>query len=46
MLIHVCVIFSESEPLIEDEAEDWKENQDWEQEADDRENSDPNKVVA
>ncbi|XP_046353220.2 transcription initiation factor TFIID subunit 3-like [Haliotis rufescens] len=34
----------ESEPLIEDEAEDWKENQDWEQEADDRENSDPNKM--
>ncbi|XP_071081604.1 phosphatase and actin regulator 2-like isoform X1 [Haliotis cracherodii] len=33
-----------SEPLIEDEAEDWKENQDWEQEADDRENSDPNKM--
>ncbi|XP_067683272.1 nucleolin-like isoform X2 [Haliotis asinina] len=34
----------ESEPLIEEEAEEWKENQDWEQDADDSENIDTNKM--
>ncbi|XP_067683271.1 uncharacterized protein AH6.3-like isoform X1 [Haliotis asinina] len=33
-----------SEPLIEEEAEEWKENQDWEQDADDSENIDTNKM--
>ncbi|XP_046563179.1 neurofilament medium polypeptide-like isoform X1 [Haliotis rubra] len=36
--------FKKSEPLIEEEAEEWKENQDWEQEADDSENIDTNKM--